>query len=189
MPVEKYMIVNATQLDADLASIANKIKAKLNETGEYKFPEDFLSAIDKMVYDANPNTANDLSVNGKTVTANPGYYPTAVSKSVDEGLVVVNDLEIISNPTIALSADGKSIEVNHSNSQAPTTSTTSGYVTSTNVNVGTCSASGSKTITIISLLGDKTADNIVANGDGTITIPSGYYSTDIVYTLPTTPTE
>lgn len=189
MPIEKYMIVNATQLDADLASIANKIKAKLNETGEYKFPDDFLSAIDKMVYDANPNTENDLSVSGKTVTANPGYYPTAVSKSVDEGLVVVNDLEIISDPIITLSADGKSIVVNHSNSQAPTTSTTSGYVTSANVTVGTCSASGTKTETIVNLLGNKTSDNVVNNGNGTITIPAGYYAEDVTYTLPTTPAE
>lgn len=186
MPIDKYMIVNATQLDADLASIANKMKEKLNETGEYNFPDDFIAAIDKMVYDANPNTANDLSVSGKTVTAGAGYYPNAVFKSIDDGLVVINDLEIISNPTISLSADGKNIVVSHSNSQSPTPSTTSGYVTSANVTVGNCVTHGENSASIVSLLGDKTVDNIVNNGDGTITIPAGYYANNITYTLPTT---
>ena len=94
MSYDKYMIVNATQLDADLASIAEKIKTKLHETGEYNFPEDFLTAIDKMVYDDTPNTESDLIVNEATITATSGYYPSDVSKSVATGSVVINSLEM-----------------------------------------------------------------------------------------------
>ena len=73
--MDKFMIVNATQLDADLALIADKIKEKLNETGEYNFPEDFLTAIDKMVYDENPNTVDNIINNEDgTITIPAGYY-------------------------------------------------------------------------------------------------------------------
>ena len=58
--MDKFMIVNATQLDADLAEIANKIKEKLNETEKYNFPEDFLTAIDKMMYTENSNTVDNI---------------------------------------------------------------------------------------------------------------------------------
>lgn len=80
MPIDKYMIVNATQLDADLASIANKIKEKLNETGEYNFPDDFITAIDRMVYDANPKTVDNIVNNGDgTITIPAGYYADNVT--------------------------------------------------------------------------------------------------------------
>lgn len=184
MPVEKYMIVNATQLDADLATIANKIKTKLNETGEYKFPEDFITAIDKMVYDANPNTIADLTVEGKNVTVGVGYYPTPVTTSIDDGLVIINPLDITSNPQITINAEGTAVIATHSVSQTPVESVTSGYVTSIQVNP--CNVSGSTTVALTELLGNNTIDNIVDNGDGTITIPAGYYSANVVYTLPTT---
>ena len=47
MPMNEYKIVNATQLDADLASIADMIKTKTLETHEYVFPEDFITSINK----------------------------------------------------------------------------------------------------------------------------------------------
>lgn len=73
--MDKFMIVNATQLDADLAEIANKIKEKLNETGEYNFPEDFLTAIDKMIYTENLNTVDNIINNEDgTITIPAGYY-------------------------------------------------------------------------------------------------------------------
>ena len=73
--MDKFMIVNATQLDADLAEIADKIREKLNETGEYNFPEDFLIAIDKMTYNENPNTIDDIVDNEDgTITIPAGYY-------------------------------------------------------------------------------------------------------------------
>lgn len=73
--MDKFMIINATQLDADLAEIANKIKEKLNETGEYNFPEDFLTAIDKMIYTENLNTVDNIINNEDgTITIPAGYY-------------------------------------------------------------------------------------------------------------------
>ena len=73
--MDKFMIVNATQLDADLAEIANAIKEKLKESGEYNFPEDFLFAINKLVYDENPNTIEDIVDNEDgTFTIPAGYY-------------------------------------------------------------------------------------------------------------------
>ena len=182
MSYDKYMIVNATQLDADLASIAEKIKTKLNETGEYNFPEDFLTAIDKMVYDANPNSEADLIVNEATITATSGYYPSDVSKSVATGMVVVNNLELEVNPTITLDADTLSVVAAYeAEGTPPVHVATRGYVTSSDVSVNTCKASGVTTKPLSELLTMRDENSIVGAADR-VTIPAGYYTNEVVIT-------
>lgn len=188
MPMDKYMIVNATQLDTDLASIANTIKTKLNEPAskEYEFPEDFSIAINKMQYDANPNTVDDLQVNGKTITATAGYYQNNVSKSVATGRVVINELKLTAHPTVTLSADKTKIVAKYTVEQEPQVSiAVPGYITSTEIENNKFSATGETSTPIADLFTVNTADKIVKNADGTITIPAGYYAADIVYTIPT----
>lgn len=182
MSYDKYMIVNATQLDADLASIAEKIKTKLNETGEYNFPEDFLTAIDKMVYDANPNSEADLIVNEDTVTATSGYYPSDVSKSVATGSVIINSLEMESNPSVTLSDDGLSIVSEYSVESSPTVHVaTRGYVTSSEITAKTCKASGITTKPLSELLIMQDENSIIGETNK-VTIPAGYYANEVIIT-------
>lgn len=182
MSYDKYMIVNATQLDADLASIAEKIKTKLNETGEYNFPEDFLTAIDKMVYDANPNSEADLIVNEATVTATSGYYPSDVSKSVATGMVVVNNLELEVNPTVTLDEDTLSVVATYeAEGTPPVHVATRGYVTSSEITVNTCKASGVTTKPLSELLTMRDENSIVGEVNK-VTIPAGYYVNEVVIT-------
>ena len=182
MSYDKYMIVNATQLDADLASNAEKIKTKLNETGEYNFPEDFLTAIDKMVYDANPNSEADLIVNEATITATSGYYPSDVSKSVATGSIVINSLEMESNPSVTLSEDGLSIISEYSVESVPTVHIAArGYVTSSEVAVKTCKASGATTKPLSELLTIQNESSVVGETDK-VTIPAGYYPNEVIIT-------
>ena len=185
MPMNEYKIVNATQLDADLASIADMIKTKTLETDiDYVFPEDFIIAIDKMSYNANPNTEDDLIVEGDTITVNAGYYQEAISKFVESGLVFINSLNLEENPIVALSEDGKSIEAEYTVEKIPEVSVTPGYISNI-TNVGTFKSSGKTTIAIQDLITAKAESDIIDNGDGTITIPAGYYAEDILYTIPT----
>ena len=85
MPMNEYKIVNATQLDADLASIANMIKTKTQETHDYVFPEDFVTSIEKMSYNNIVFGEKDLIVEDNTVIVPMGYYSEEVRKSIDEG--------------------------------------------------------------------------------------------------------
>ena len=182
MSYDKYMIVNATQLDADLASIAEKIKTKLNETGEYNFPEDFLTAIDRMVYDANPNSEADLIVNEDTVTTTSGYYPSDVSKSVATGKIVVNNLELEVNPTVTLDEDTLSVVATYeAEGTPPVHVATRGYVTSSEITVNTCKASGVTTKPLSELLTMRDENSIVGEVDK-VTIPAGYYVNEVVIT-------
>lgn len=182
MSYDKYMIVNATQLDADLASIAEKIKTKLHETGKYNFPEDFLTAIDKMVYDDTPNTESDLIVNEATVTATSGYYPSDVSKSVATGSVVINSLEMQSNPSVILSEDGTSIVSEYSVESIPTVHVaTRGYVTDSEITANKCKASGTTTKPLSELLIMQDENSIIRETNK-VTIPAGYYTNEVIIT-------
>lgn len=182
MSYDKYMIVNATQLDADLASIAEKIKTKLNETGEYNFPEDFLTAIDKMVYDANPNSEADLIVNEATVTATSGYYPSDVSKTVATGSIIVNALEMESNPSVALSEDGLSVVSEYSVESTPTVHVaTRGFVTSSEITTKAFKASGATTKPLSELLTMQDKNSVIGETDK-VTIPAGYYANEVIIT-------
>lgn len=184
MPMNEYKIVNATQLDADLAKIANMIKTKTLDNKEYVFPEDFEFAIEKMSYNENPLGENDLIVEGKTVIVPEGYYPEMVSKSIGDGQVFVNNLLLTETPTVSLNEEG-AIEVKFFIEKIPEFSVTPGYVTTVS-NVGYFQASGETTVLPEELFEVKNIDSIINNEDGTITIPAGYYSTDVVYTLPIT---
>jgi hypothetical protein len=175
---DKYVIVNATQLDSDLATIATAMKTKVKESKEYQFPTDFLAAIDKMVYDENPNTADDLVVQGNSITAKAGYYPADVSKAVNTGAVTVNALDLEKNPTIEFVGDN--IVASYLIEQEPQVSTTNGYVTASEIKVNKCTATGSATKPIGELLSLRTGDNLVINEDGTLTLPNGYYKDNVI---------
>lgn len=181
-----YKIVNATQLDADLESLANSLRAKRNENSsvEYEFPETYVDAIADLYYDDSPNTANDLTVSGKTVTAKEGYYPTAVSKSVADGS--------ISGKATQLNVSPGELSFNKTNGTI-TIAATSGVNKDIVVNVtaGYQSANSNKTIadaanvrvdarTYSGAIQVRNSDaiDVVDKGNGTysVTIPEGYYS-------------
>lgn len=186
MPMNEYKIVNATQLDADLASIANSIKEKTLETDkEYIFPEDFVLAIYKMSYNENPKTKDDLVVEGKEVLVNKGFYPEDVKASIEDGLIIIDNLEVKENPEIILSEDGLSIEANYNFETVLDVSITPGYINNIEEE-NTVKISGKTTVSLEELLTSKTEADILVNEDGTITIPAGYYSTEINFTIPTT---
>lgn len=184
--MDVYKIVNATQLDADLESLANSLRAKRNENSsvEYEFPETYVDAIADLYYDDSPNTANDLTVSGKTVTVKEGYYPTAVSKSVADGS--------ISGKTTELMVDPGALSFNKSTGNI-TIAATTGVNKDVVVNV-TAGYQGANSNKIISnaakvIVNSKTYSGAIpvqtssaisqtANADGTysVTIPEGYYS-------------
>lgn len=184
MPMDEYKIVNATQLDADLASIANSIKEKTLETDkEYVFPEDFASAIYKMSYNEDARTVADLTIEGKNILVNKGFYPEDVETSVDEGLIIIDDLTIEENPTVVLSEDGLSIEADYSFENNLDISITPGYI-DTIEEAGSIKAAGKTSILLADLLETKSEMDITINEDGSILIPAGYYTQDIIFTIP-----
>ena len=184
MPMNEYKIVNATQLDADLASIANSIKEKTLETDkEYIFPEDFVSAIYKMSYNEDIKTIDDLTIEGKDILVNKGFYPEDVKTSIDDGLIIIDDLIIEENPTVALSEDGLSIEANYSFENSLDISITPGYVDIIE-EAGSIKATGKTSILLTDLLDSKSEMDITVNENGSILIPAGYYTQDIIFTIP-----
>ena len=79
--MDKFVIVNINQLEEGLKGIANKIKEKLNETEvEYNFPDEFITAIDKLMSIDNVKTEADIIVNDdNTITIPAGYYAEDVN--------------------------------------------------------------------------------------------------------------
>ena len=184
MPMDEYKIVNATQLDADLASIADMIKTKTQETHDYVFPEDFRTSINKMSYNNIIFGEKDLIVEDNTVIVPMGYYSEEVRKSIDEGEIHLNNIEIEENPIIKISEDGSAIESEYRVEKTPEFSINPGYI-STFSNENPVVVSGKTIIPLENIFEIKDQNSIIDNGDGTITIPAGYYSTDIIYTLST----
>ena len=169
MPMSEYKIVNATQLDADLASIADMIKTKTLETHDYVFPEDFITSINKMSYNENPLGEEDIVVEGKNVIVPEGYYPEMVTNAVNDGMLFANNLILEENPTVAISGDGTSIEVEYSAEKIPEFSLTPGYI-STISNDSIVKSQGKTTISLIELFEGRDEATITNNEDGTITI-------------------
>lgn len=183
MPMNEYKIVNATQLDADLASIANMIKTKTQETHDYVFPEDFVTSIEKMSYNNIIFGEKDLIVEDNTVIVPMGYYSEEVRKSIDEGEIHLNNIEIEENPIIKISEDGSAIESEYRVEKSLEFSINPGYI-STFSNENPIVVSGKTIIPLGNIFEIKDQNFIINNGNGTITIPAGYYAEDVVFTLP-----
>lgn len=79
--MDDYKIVNATELDADLESLANTLRAKNGESQAYVFPDDFNRAVADLYYDPQPNTADDISYNvtNRTIDVASGFYGAKTS--------------------------------------------------------------------------------------------------------------
>lgn len=112
--MDKYEIVNSTQLNADLTAIANALRAKLGGNAPYAFPADYITAIGRLFYDANPNGANDISVNNRgEIVVNAGVFESNTTKAIPNNYVNVSDITITSAPAgIAENlAEGKTITI------------------------------------------------------------------------------
>lgn len=112
--MDKYEIVNSTQLNAALTEIADALRAKLGGSAQYAFPADYISAIAKLFYDANPNTVNDINVNNRgEIVVNAGVFESNTTKAIPGNYVNVSDITITSAPAgIAENlAEGKTITI------------------------------------------------------------------------------
>lgn len=67
-----YKIVNAEQLEADLASVADSIRAKSGTSDKLAFPSGFKSAVDGITKSEIKNQNITIKENG-TFTADEGY--------------------------------------------------------------------------------------------------------------------
>lgn len=169
MPMNEYKIVNATQLDADLASIANTIKRKTSETHDYVFPEDFNNALEKMYYENNSLGLEDIMIEGKSVTIPGGYYSKDVNVEIQDGMLYANNLIISENPTVNISDDGSSLEVKYSAEGVPDFYLTPGYIGNISNN-SIIKAQGEITVSLVDFFEGKDNATIVNNEDGTTTI-------------------
>lgn len=87
-------------------------------------------------------TSSDLTVNGATVTAPAGFYPSNASKSVASGSATTPATTITANPTVSVNSSGL-ITASVSKTQSVTPSVSAGYVS--NGTAGTITVSGSGT--------------------------------------------
>lgn len=77
----KYKLVNAEQLEADLASVADSIRSKAGISGELEFPNGFKNAIDGIVINNGVTVKKKsgyLMVTNGAATANCGFKPDFV---------------------------------------------------------------------------------------------------------------
>lgn len=138
-------VVNATQLDADLAAVADAIRAKGGTTAPMSFPDGMTEAISNISAGITPTgtidittngthdvasqatanvqvptgterTSSDVTVSGGTVTVPAGLYGSQVQKSVAQG-------------TAGTPAASKGSVSNHSISVTPSVTNSTGYIT------------------------------------------------------------
>lgn len=185
--MDTYKIVNATELDANLESLANSFREKRNEASskKYNFPESFTEALRDMYYDEAPNTADDLVVEGKTVKVGKGYYPNEVSKSVANGsissvTVSGNAIQFTPNITfnestgqISVAPDSETRDIVVNVQEGYQNSDTKTYSNKVNATLN----SATKNLTLKT---DSDVTVIVNGNKVTVTIPKGYYASQIV---------
>ena len=92
-----YKIVNAEQLDADLTSVADSIRAKAGKSGKLDFPSGFKSAIDSISKSEIKNQDITIKENG-TFTADDGYTGFGTVK-VETEVAKNQDITITENGT------------------------------------------------------------------------------------------
>lgn len=92
MAVDK--LVDSTQLDSDLISIANAIRTKGGTSAQLEFPNGFISAVQAIPTGGSPTGTKQITTNGTGIdVASYAYADVAVPNSYsagDEGKVVSN---------------------------------------------------------------------------------------------------
>lgn len=79
-----YKVVDADQLDADIKTVADSIRAKTGGTEELEFPDGLKSAVDAIEKTATQEKSVDITANGTTeVTPDDGYALSKVTVNVD----------------------------------------------------------------------------------------------------------
>ena len=165
MAVDK--LVDSTQLDTDLTSVANAIRTKGGTSASLAFPSGFVTAIGNISTGGTPRTSDDLEVSGATVTAPAGTYASAASKSVASGTA--------GTPTAT-----KGTVTNHSVDVTPSVTNTTGYITGstktgTAVTVSASElASGNKEITA-----NGTNIDVVGYSTVSVAVPGGGSSKNV----------
>ena len=91
-----HKIVNVEQLEADLASVADSIRAKSGKSGSLAFPSGFKSAVDSIAKSEVKNQDITIKKNG-TYTADSGY--------TGFGTVKV-ETEVVKNQNITIKENG-----------------------------------------------------------------------------------
>lgn len=92
------------------------------------------------------NTSEDVTVSGKTVTVDAGYYATAVSKSVADGSATTPATTVSVSPSLAVDSATGVVTASVSGSQSVTPTVSEGYVSTGTA--GTVSVSGSNTLSL-----------------------------------------
>ena len=123
MAVDK--LVDSSQLNSDLTSIANAIRAKSGGSGQLAFPSGFVSEIGNIPTGA-ARTGSDVTVSDDTVTIPAGLYGSQVVKQVAAGTegTPVATKGTVSNHTISVTpsvTNGKGFIQGGSHSGTPVT--------------------------------------------------------------------
>ena len=122
-PIYRYMIVNAEQLEADLASVADSIRAKSGTSDKLAFPSGFKSAVDGIAKSEIKNQDITIKENG-TYTPDSGFtgfgsVTVEVASSGDGEIVLPPGVGIyyigtasstMSQPSFETSASGVRLE-------------------------------------------------------------------------------
>lgn len=218
MAIDAYKIINATELEANLALIATALRTKLNRSGNLQFPDDYVSAINDLQYDANPNTAADITFEDGSVKVGNGFFANDTTKAMPVGSAAVQANSITIPLNISVDNEGK-IDVNGEASQVITANVTPGYITSCASATVSASCAKSQALSTVAggaitpsesaqtavaakkyTLGAVTVNAIPTNYIGSavprksetdvvltetdVTIPAGYYASDVIITLP-----
>lgn len=87
-----YKIVNADQLDSDLALVADSIRTKAGKTEKLAFPDGFKSIVDGIStgVTVQVKTGTVTSVSGTAKTVNLGFKPDAVFFTGIDAITKVN---------------------------------------------------------------------------------------------------
>ena len=163
MAVDK--LVDSTQLDADLTSVANAIRTKGGTSATLAFPLGFVSAINAIQTATVPNLQAKTNINptnaSQTVTADNGY----------DGLASVQ-INAMPAGTAGTPTATKGTVSNHSVTVTPSVTNTTGYITG-----GTISGTA-VTVDVTEL--ESGTKSILANG--TNIDVSGYSAVDVSVT-------
>ena len=171
MAIQEYKIVNATQLDSDLAELASKYRDifDISTTTPMIFPESFINTVG----DIEKRGLNALTMKGKNITAPAGYYKEDAIFTLPESYI---DITPVTKSAADVKLEGKTVTVS------------AGYYTE-NIEHNLPNSYVDTTDIVITEIPDATTIAAALPAGTSITIPVGYYPNAIVITSSQSPEE
>lgn len=171
MAIQEYKIVNATQLDSDLAELASKYRDTfgISATTPLTFPESFIETIGNI----EKRDRNSLILVDKNITALAGYYEKDATFVLPENYI---DITPVTKSATDVTLEGKTVTVS------------AGYYTE-NIKHNLPDSYVDTTDIVVTEIPDTATIAAALPAGTSITIPAGYYPNAIVITSSQSPEE